>query len=207
MKFRLFAILLAAVVLTGCGQKNISTENALPGSATETQVETSASKQTSSSETEAYEPYIVTFEAATTDGTAITSDCFADSKLTMINVWATYCNPCLNEMPDLGEIAASYEKSEFQMIGIVSDVSEFSEEADKKEALELIKQTGADTYPHLFLNQSLYSSLVGAVEGVPTTFFVNQSGELLGYLVGAQTKEAWEELINDLLEEENKANG
>ena len=185
MKFKLFVILLAGLMLTGCGKEN---------------------EPSASTETEAPEPYIVTFEAATTNGTAITSDCFADSKLTMLNVWATYCNPCLNEMPDLGEIAAAYEKSEFQMIGIVSDVSDFSEEADKKEALELIKQTGADTYPHLFLNQSLYSSLVGAVEGVPTTFFVNQSGELLGYLVGAQTKETWEELINDLLEQENQKN-
>ena len=202
MKIRLFAILLAAVVLTGCGRSEKKENNNTPLTSTEIQSETADT----SGSTESTEPYIVTFEAETTDGTAISSDCFADSKLTMINVWATYCNPCLSEMPDLGEIAVSYDKEDFQIIGIVSDVMEFSEEAAKKEALDLIEQTGAGTYPHIFLNQSLYSSLVGTIDGVPTTFFVNQKGELLGYLVGAQTKEAWEELINDLLAQENQTN-
>lgn len=145
-------------------------------------------------------PYILTFEATTTEGQALTSDCLADSKLTMLNIWATYCNPCLAEMPDLGEIAAAYDTSEFQIIGIVSDVAEDSSEDEIANAKDLITETNAN-YPHLLLNQSLYNNLVGAVDAVPTTFFVNQNGEVLGYLTGAQSKEAWEGLINDLLAE------
>ena len=56
-------------------------------------------------------------------------------------------------------------------------------------------------YPHLPLNQSLYTNLVGAVTAVPTTFFVNAKGELLGYISGAYPKESWEEIINGLLSE------
>lgn len=148
----------------------------------------------------AEEPYVVSFEATTVEGEEITSEIFADSKLTMLNVWATYCNPCLQEMPDLGEIAAAYDMAEFQMIGIVSDVAEGAAEEDIEYVKDLIAQTNA-TYPNIILSESLYRNLVGAVEAVPTTFFVNSKGELLGYTVGTQSKEAWEELINQILAE------
>lgn len=152
------------------------------------------------SEAQEEEAYILTFDASTIEGEAFTSDYFSDSKLTMINVWATYCNPCLSEMPDLGEIANSYDGNEFQLIGIISDVMEDAEEEEITNAKELIEETRAD-YPHLLLNESLYRNLVGSVSSVPTTFFVNQEGELLGYALGAQSKETWESIINDLLAE------
>lgn len=145
-------------------------------------------------------PYVLTFETTTVDGETVTDACFGDSKLTMLNIWGTYCNPCLMEMPDLGEIAASYDKADFQMMGIVCDVPEGSDQADIDNAKALIEETGAH-YPHLLLSESLYANLVGATDAVPTTFFVNQKGEVLGYIVGANTKDAWVELIEQLLAE------
>ena len=195
MKRKFITLLLLGTLLTGCSQNNTEQET----------VEIENTEVTTVSETEEAtaqekEPYILTFEAETIDGEALTSDCLSQSKLTMINVWATYCNPCLNEMPDLGEIAASYDTSDFQLIGIISDVAEDAAEEDITNAKDLIQQTGAN-YSHLLLNQSLYINLVGAIDSVPTTFFVNQEGEVMGYVVGAQSKEAWEEIINDLLAE------
>uniref|UniRef100_UPI004055D3C2 redoxin domain-containing protein n=1 Tax=Acetatifactor sp. TaxID=1872090 RepID=UPI004055D3C2 len=187
MKSKFLMILLATMLLVGCGT---------PGEA-----DTKASIGAVEEDAGADEPYILSFEATTTDGESINSDCFAESKLTMINVWATYCNPCLSEMPDLGEIASSYDIADFQMLGIVSDVTNEADAADIEYAKELITETKAN-YPHLLLNESLYRNLVGGVEAVPTTFFVNQKSEVLGYVMGAQTKEVWEEIINGLLAEE-----
>ena len=147
------------------------------------------------------EKYYVTFTANTTDGEAWNSDKFADSKLTMINVWATYCNPCLAEMPDLGELAAEYDAGTFRIIGVVSDVLEGDAEENVNYAKELITETKAN-YPHLLLNESLYASFVGAVSAVPTTFFVRQDGSMVGYLTGAMDKENWKALIDDLLADE-----
>lgn len=199
MKIKIVGILLAVVLLTGCGQKEemISgvedmAENMAVGE--NGNIKYDASRETETEE----EPYILTFEASTIEGEALTSECFADSKLTMLNVWATYCGPCLSEMPELGEIAASYDSADFQIIGIISDVEENAKEETREEAKGLIAQTGAN-YPHLLLNASLYNNLVGGVSAVPTTFFVNQEGEVLGYLIGAYSREDWEEIINELL--------
>ncbi|MBQ7956087.1 MAG: TlpA family protein disulfide reductase [Lachnospiraceae bacterium] len=191
-KILLAVLFVMAVLATGCGKGNAA-EN-VNNSETIGTTETTGTAETEQ------ETYILTFEATTTDGETLTSDCLSESKLTMINVWATYCNPCLDEMPDLGEIAASYDKAEFQMLGIVSDVMEGDSPENVEYAKELITQTNAN-YPHLLLNQSLYSNLVGGVEAVPTTFFVTKDGEMLGYVLGAQSKEGWEEIINGLLAE------
>ena len=121
----------------------------------------------------------------------------------MINVWATYCSPCLKEMPDLGEIASNYDSKYFQIIGIVSDVSTNSSNDDVAYAKKLIKETKAN-YPHLLLSESIYANLVAGVDAVPTTFFVNDNGELLNYVVGANSKSGWEGIIDELLDEVNQ---
>lgn len=209
MKLKLLSLFLVGLLLTGCG-KNTADE-ATPETTLQTQVESAeviAEEETETvNETEKEteeeteeEPYVVSFTATTVDGEDLTSECFSQSKLTMLNVWATYCNPCLSEMPDLGDIAAFYDTSEFQIIGIVSDVAEDDNEETVQGVKDLIVETKAD-YPHVLLSESLYMNLVGAVDSVPTTFFVNQKGEMLGYVLGAQSKDTWEEIINELLAE------
>lgn len=138
----------------------------------------------------------ITFEGTDLEGNAVTSDIFSQSKLTMINVWATYCNPCLSEMPELGELAAEYDGEAFQIIGIVSDVMEGS---DQTLAESLVQETGA-SYPHLLLNESIYYALLADVSAVPTTFFLDENGMVLDAVVGAMKKSAWEERIDGLLE-------
>lgn len=223
MKKRILAlILLAALAITGCGGSKPNeeldklTDEIILGSDGSvqnptTEPTTAPTKEPVADTTETpsadgnasgeEEKYFVTFEAATTDGEVWNSDKFANSKLTMINVWATYCNPCLAEMPDLGELAAEYNAADFQIVGVVSDVMADDSVKNIDYAKQLITETKAN-YPHLLLNESLYMSFVGAVSAVPTTFFVRQDGSVVGYLTGAMDKENWKTLIDDLLSKE-----
>ncbi len=109
-------------------------------------------------------PIFTTFEGTALDGNTVSPEVFAQSRLTMVNVWATYCNPCLREMPGLGELAAEYDQSEFQIIGIVSDVMEGE---DQTLVESLVQETGA-AYPHLLANDSISRAILASVSGVPT---------------------------------------
>ena len=194
---KLLILFLMGILLIGCGKSDNSTDQM---SNTAENVAENIEENTQDAQTDTEQPYVFTFsDAVLVNGEKMSSEIFADSKLTMVNVWATFCGPCINEMPDLGEIAAAYDKVDFQMIGIVSDAVEGDTDM-LAEAQEIIEETGAD-YPHLLLNEELYVNLVGASDSVPTTYFFNQKGELLGYLIGAREKEVWEEIIDGLLEE------
>lgn len=169
-------LVLSALLLGGCGKLS----ELIPGQ--------KASSKPSESQ--------ISFEGTDLEGNKVSAQIFSQSKLTMINVWATYCNPCLSEMPELGELAAEYQKEEFQLIGIVSDVMEG---ADQTLVESLVQQTGAN-YTHLLLNESLYNALLTDVSAVPTTFFFDENGAVLDTVVGAMDKSAWEEKIHELLE-------
>lgn len=185
-KYLLISVLSAAI-LCGCTEKN-TVKNQVEG-------ENAASEEKEGSESDS-----VSFEGKDMDGNVFSVKNCADSRLTMINVWATYCNPCLSEMPELGELAKEYEAEDFQLIGIVSDVLEGQDDESLEYALSLIEETGAD-YPHLLLNESLYKGLLTEVSAVPTTFFLNKEGEILDVVVGAMDKSKWKEKIDGLLEE------
>ncbi len=187
-------LVLSALLLSGCtGGTDGKTVETDPGagavSSPPVQEETPSEEESSA--------IFVTFEGTDLEGNTVSEDVFTQSKLTMVNVWATYCNPCLREMPGLGELAAEYDGSEFQIIGIVSDVREGEDQALVE---SLVQQTGAN-YPHLLLNDSINNAFMGSVSGVPTTFFFDGEGMYLGGVVGSAEKSEWEELIHGLLEE------
>lgn len=188
-------LVLSLVLLCGCGGDGGKTSaEPLP----ETEAAGGASAQEGPPPEEEAEPVYITFEGTDLEGNPVSQDIFSQSKLTMVNVWATYCNPCLNEMPGLGELAAEYDGSEFQLIGIVSDVRE----GDDQTLVEnLVQETGAD-YPHLLANDSIDQALLSGVSAVPTTFFFDREGAYLGGTVGSAEKSDWEELIHELLEEQ-----
>ncbi len=144
-------------------------------------------------------PAPIVFEARDMEGNAVSSEIFSETKLTMINVWATYCNPCLREMPGLGALAGEYASDEFRIVGVISDVVEGSDQRTLDYAADLVEQTSAD-YTHLLLNESLYYALLTDVSAVPTTFFIDENGVILDTVVGSMEKSAWEEKINELLE-------
>ena len=191
---RLCILLLAvpSVLLSGCAKTGIN--GGTDGSPTQEAENTlsSGSEDASSS---------ITFEALDMEGNTVSAGIFAETKLTMVNVWATYCNPCLREMPGLGELAEEYAPVEFRIVGVISDVMEGADQKTMDLAADLIEQTGAG-YTHLLLSESLYYALLTDVTAVPTTFFINEDGEILDIVIGSMEKSAWEEKVNALLEEQ-----
>jgi len=127
---------------------------------------------------------ITPFETTDLAGNPVTNDVFSGKDLTVLNVWGTYCNPCIEEMPDLAAWSAEMPDN-VQLIGVVCDLASLDDAATLETALAICEATGADVYPSLVANASMMP-LLQSVVGVPTTFFVDGEGKLVGDpIVGA----------------------
>ena len=84
------------------------------------------------------------------------------------------------------------------VIGIVADVSGSGDTAMLEEAQELVKMTGV-TYPNLIPWDGFYTKLPAAA--VPTTYFVDSRGRVLGDpVVGAREGREYKQLLLELLQ-------
>ncbi|MBZ9621886.1 TlpA family protein disulfide reductase [Clostridium sp. FP2] len=138
----------------------------------------------------------VEFKTKTIDGKEIDSSIFKDSKLTMINIWATYCGPCIGEMPDLQKLYEEVKGEKINVIGLISDTpDEDNEELAKK----ILSKKGVK-FTNIIPDESIKNSILKDVSGVPTTFFVDREGTIVGeFIVGTRGKEEYKKLIEDRL--------
>ena len=142
------------------------------------------------------------FTSADLDMNDVDQSILAGHKLTLINVWATFCGPCLSEMPSLGELNTEYADQGFQIVGIVTDVVNSDgtlSDSQVSLAKEYAEKTGAN-YLHLLPTADLYEIALKNVTGVPTSYFVDENGHILKEVVGAQSKDDWAADIEELLE-------
>lgn len=131
------------------------------------------------------------------NGNEYDSSIFEEHKITMVNLWATYCGPCIGEMPDLGALNEEYADKGFQVVGIVLD---YTSELDLPHIETILKDTGAD-YVHLLPDASM-NAVLSNTFSVPTTYFLNENGEQVGEeYIGSRSKAEWAAIIDSLLEE------
>lgn len=142
------------------------------------------------------------FTAVDLAGNTVTEDIFKDKKLTMINIWATFCRPCINEMPDLALLNKEYDDKDFQVIGIVCDVSYEGDGYSQslyESALDIIEATGAD-YISLLPSKSLDMIKLSEVYSVPETIFVDENGEIVGQsFIGSRSLQDWKTIVDSVI--------
>lgn len=141
------------------------------------------------------------FRAADINGVPVDESIFAGHRLSMINVWATFCGPCLSEMPDLGKLSAELASSGVQIIGVVADAlnSDGSvSQSQVAQARKLAEKTGA-AYTHLLPSADLLKAGISGVSSVPTTIFVDEKGNQVGKAyVGSRSAADWKNIILSL---------
>ena len=123
------------------------------------------------------------FSTMDLDSNEVKSDAlFKGAKVTVVNLWATWCGPCVRELPELEKLREDYADKGVQVVGILLETSA-SAIGDAKSILE---NAGAD-YPVL-LPASEMGSLID-VQYIPTTYFVDSQGRVLGdAIVGADVQ-------------------
>lgn len=128
----------------------------------------------------------------------VTEEVFKDYDLTMVNVWGTFCGPCIDEMPYLGEIQKEYQDKGVNVVGFLVDAQDENLDIDDAK-IELAKEiqmaTGAD-YPHMLISEDLVYGILGEISSIPTSFFIDSDGNFVGKTyIGARDKEGWVDII------------
>ena len=152
------------------------------------------------------DPAFSNFKSVALTGETVDQSIFASHKLTMINIWGTYCNPCISEMPDLGDLNRAYEEGEFQVVGMIVDMLDTDGSVHPMAvdaAWQIIDATGAD-YTHLLPTDDIIIMKLQYLTAVPETVFVDSQGNILTpdtQYLGARSYEDWKAIIDGLLGE------
>ncbi len=123
-------------------------------------------------------------------------------KLTIVDLWGTWCPPCRREIPAFVALAKKYKDKGLEIVGINCN-EEGSEQEVKKRIGEFIK-TYQIEYKCL-INDDTVQSKIPDFRAYPTTVFVDPTGKVRLTLVGGESKAKLEAAIITLLGETAKA--
>ena len=179
--------LIATVFLfSACAQAPAVTEEAQDTAATEAPAATQEASEEAATFSE--------FSLTTLTGDTLDQSVFSDNKLIMVNYWATWCGPCVGEIPDLVTISEEYADNGFAIIGVLTG------DDDVDGAKQFIADKGV-SYP-VVLTEGPFLSYAESIYAIPTTLFFDSNGDMVGStVVGAKSHDDWTSLIDLLLEQ------
>ena len=142
------------------------------------------------------------FECETLTGERFTDADMKQAEITMFNIWATDCPPCIKELPELEQINQGLDHSRIQVIGIVNDAGSLDsrDEVRIEEAKRLLSECGV-TFRSLIPETKMKLLIRSILVGTPTSVFVNRDGEIIRTVIGAKNAEQWKSIIREVTEE------
>ena len=133
------------------------------------------------------------FTAKTVSGEDISSDLFKDSKLTVVNVWGSWCGPCVQEIPELQKLYESMKDKDVNVIGLAQDAG-----TDLDAVKEIIDKNKV-TYQNI-VPEGATEDFVMSLMAFPTTFFVDSDRNIVGVIQGGRNLEAFTAAVEGVLE-------
>lgn len=126
-----------------------------------------------------------------------------DNKVVVVNIWATWCGPCRQEMPDLVKLNNEYKSRGLVVLGLATT---YNERNDPEHVKEFIKAQKVD-YKILWDDGSLAGPLVQSMNGrgvIPQSFVIARDGRIVKHFTGFSPlstptlmRQAVEEALND----------
>ncbi|MDO5713771.1 MAG: TlpA disulfide reductase family protein [Tissierellia bacterium] len=203
MKKQITIFLLGILILTGCQGNKVNNNNTNTNTNT-----TNVNTNTNNSSSEEVSSNPIGFETFSFTGEDLEKNpldynIFKDKNVTLVNVWGTFCPPCIQELPDLNELNEEYSGFGFQIIGITADTMQGHDD-NIDLAKEIISKQGVK-YPIIVPSEDTINTYLRNIQGLPTSFFVDSEGKLISDpILGARSKNDYEKLIKKYLEEVNE---
>ncbi len=121
-------------------------------------------------------PPVPKFEMHDEAGHKVTFDKF-QGKVVLFNLWATWCPPCIREMPELNALQAQYKDDGFIVVPVAS-----GQQGDEEPAAFLRKH-GLNELTTYYDSYSQFMRLFD-IETLPTTFLIDRDGNMRGGVLG-----------------------
>lgn len=110
-------------------------------------------------------------------------------KWVLVNFWATWCPPCLSEIPELSSLHNAHKDHDLVVIGIAMDSGSTRKVANFAEAHGI-------NYP-IVLGDSKIAAQIGELKVLPTSYLYAPNGEQVSYQAGEVTRESVETYIKN----------
>jgi len=110
-------------------------------------------------------------------------------KWVLVNFWATWCSPCLSEIPELSSLHSAHKDKDLLVIGIAMQSGSLKEVDDFARAHGI-------SYP-VVLGDFKSAKQIGAVDVLPSSYLYNPKGEQVSYQAGAVTRASIETYIKN----------
>ena len=193
------SLLMLPTSIIGCGPKEDKLKEDIKS------VETPAEPQTNKDQ---MSPKFdkIEFENETIDGEKFTNEDFKNHDLTLVNIWGTWCGPCVAELPELQKIYEEYKDKGVNVAGIVTDtrVNGKKDENAIEAAKTIFEKTGVK-YTQMIPDEGEFSESLFYIQAYPTTIFVDKEGKIVGDpIMGAQDYEGWKKTVESKLNEVKK---
>jgi thiol-disulfide isomerase/thioredoxin len=120
-------------------------------------------------------------------------------KVVLVNLWATWCQPCIAEMPHLVEMQEKYKDKGFEIVGLDSDTDETKEQIEafaKKRNLNYQLGWASDQVKNEYLKLT-------RLDAIPQSLLINREGQLTGVFTGggASTVDKMKARVDEIVNE------
>ncbi len=125
------------------------------------------------------------------DGKEVSAEQFK-GKVLVVDFWATWCGPCVSEIPGYIELQKKYGAAGLVIVGVSLDTKspQYVKKFAQEHAMDYTLVMGDDSVVEAF----------GGVDAIPTTFLINRGGRIVHKKTGAMPHEEYEKLVKQALE-------
>ena len=138
------------------------------------------------------------FESTGIDGDTYTEKVFSDYDLTLVNIFTTWCSPCVNEIPELEKLYEEMKDKGGGVVGVVLDAADEdgNQDEDTVKKAEILREKTKASYPFLTPDSTMMNGRLKGISAFPETFFVDKNGNIVGETyTGSHSLDEWKEIV------------